>query len=446
MISILAAVLLHVTPVTLGEVRAEARSNPQAMLSALDYARSLQGQRSQRAFVLPQVSLGATGGYEWTGTQAVTEPTTRTDPVTGQPTGVVLATQDVPPFKHPIYQFTATLSQVLFDWGRFKAVAQAGSLEDAARAQAEEQAQFAEYEALRRFYVLLTAQRSQDVFKANARRSREQVERAHAFFETARGTKGDVLASQINLNNDEIASLRQGSTVTQAQADLAAWLGRTETEELEAVDPGTLEAAPGSVPELQAIVAQAHANRPLLQVVDAQLKAAEQGVSSAVGGYLPRVKLLGNYQRNGNSLNPTFTTPHLQNDVQALINFQWDIFSGLSTDAAVKSAEASVSSARITAEQTRRDVEGSLRIGHNALTTLIRVADVSRETQSTARKNLSYAQDRFTAGAASTLDVRDAQLKLTQAELNFLQSRADVEVARAALARLSGTLNSGVKP
>jgi outer membrane protein TolC len=51
----------------------------------------------------------------------------------------------------------------------------------------------------------------------------------------------------------------------------------------------------------------------------------------------------------------------------------------------------------------------------------------------------TLAQDRFKAGAGSTLEVRDAQLKLAQAELTLIQNRVNVEVARANLERAIGS-------
>jgi outer membrane protein TolC len=442
-ISLLLGLTLAATPLTLDDVRKEARANPQALLSALDYARAAQNTRAQRSALLPSVTAGVSAGYEWTGPQSLIEPTTQFDPVTGAPTGVVLQQQTVPGFNHANFSLNGTLTQLLFDWTRFKNLGQAGAQESAARAQVEEQLQFAEYEAVRRFYVLLTAQRSQLVLDANARRSQEQVERAEALFQAAHGTKGDVMAAEINLNNDHVAALRQHATVVQSEADLAGWLGRSETEELRAVDPGTLEGPLGGAPELGQVVETAHAHRPLLRVVDRQLSAAREGLSAAEGGYAPRIKLQAIYQRNGDTAAPVFTDAKLQNDFLAGVFLQWDLFNGFATDAAVKTAEHSVSTARITADQTGRDVDGSLRIGVVSLNALIDVARVSEATDHKARENLQYAQERFSAGATSTLEVRDAQLKLTQAELNLLQSRADVEVARASLARLSGTLNVG---
>ena len=69
--------------------------------------------------------------------------------------------------------------------------------------------------------------------------------------------------------------------------------------------------------------------------------------------------------------------------------------------------------------------------------------EITRRNVTIATDALALAEERFKAGAGSTLEVRDAQLKLTQAELQHLQNRIDVEIARAALERVLGT---GVNP
>jgi outer membrane protein TolC len=55
-----------------------------------------------------------------------------------------------------------------------------------------------------------------------------------------------------------------------------------------------------------------------------------------------------------------------------------------------------------------------------------------------AQQGAALARDRLEAGAASQLEVRDAALKLTQAELALLQARIDHAVAAADLGRAVG--------
>jgi outer membrane protein TolC len=63
---------------------------------------------------------------------------------------------------------------------------------------------------------------------------------------------------------------------------------------------------------------------------------------------------------------------------------------------------------------------------------------LSADNLGAAEQSLSLARQRFEAGLASQLEVRDASLKFTQAELSLVQARIDHAVATADLARAVG--------
>jgi outer membrane protein len=73
----------------------------------------------------------------------------------------------------------------------------------------------------------------------------------------------------------------------------------------------------------------------------------------------------------------------------------------------------------------------------------VKATQLAQANLETARQSLSLAEERFRVGAGSTLEVRDAQLSLTRAELSLLENRIDVEVARYALERAAGRLGAG---
>ena len=442
MIGLVLVAALAATPVRLDEVRLAARqNNVQALLAGQDFARASASRELGRSALLPQVSLTASAGGTVSGAQKSPQFVlkNRADPSQG---GEIVATT-LDPYQIPSFALGASFNQLLFDWSRFKTYAQTGLQVDAARGQLEEQQDLSEFEGIRRFYALFYAQRTLAVLEGNARRSQELVDRSEALFEAGRASKADVFSSQVNLNNDRISAIRQESTIAQTSADLSAWIARPEVEDLTAVDPGTLQAPPMGPPALDELLRQARTSRPLLRALDASLRAADTGVDVARGGFYPRLTAQAQWQRQGPYADAVFAMPKLQNTLNAGINFQWDLFSGLSTTAQVHTARANVRSAQLNLEQSARDVEGQVKLGHTTLRVQVAVSQVSRQNVDTAGKGLAAAEARFAAGASSTLEVRDAQLKLTQAELIFLQSRVDVEVARAQLARLTGTLGRG---
>ncbi|MHB8873066.1 MAG: TolC family protein [Myxococcaceae bacterium] len=413
------------TPIRLEEARAAARRNTEALRAELDARSAGEQVRLSRSAIYPHLSIAASG----TGTVT-------SEGINGPGTGGT----------NSDYRLALTVTQLLYDGGRWwNQISQSGAQADAAAGQAQEQQLSSELEAVRRFYALYAAQRSLAVLKATATQSAEQLDRANALFEAGRAQKREAIAAEVNLGNDRMAVLRQGQGITAAQVDLAVWLTRSGFEPFEAEAPPALAQPPAAPPTGDEVLAAARAHRPLYRALDQQLKAAELGVSLASATYYPQVSLYGEAGRRG-PYDPFLTFSRESNLASGRLEFSWPFFTGFSTDAQVNQARHSRSTAELNLEQAQRELEGDVRRTLAALSTQLEVVKIAVANRALAEKGLFLARDRFDAGAGSTLDVRDAQLKLTQSELVALQSRIDVEVARAAVERVMGLVQTGEKP
>src|SRR6266851_3062187 len=262
---------------------------------------------------------------------------------------------------------------------------------------------------------------------------------ANALYEAARSSKNDAVQAEINLGNDQISTVTQYSALASAQSDLATWIAHNGAEDLIAVEPAELEGDPLTAPTLENSLQLARDNRPLLKALSSQVRAADLGVSVARAGYWPSLQAQLSYLRQGNTGNPFFTDRHLNNSFAMGLALRWNLFSGMATDAQVRGAMYNRSTAQLNLEQSTHDVEADVRRTLRSLESSLRATRFARANLRAANYGSTLAQDRFKAGAGSTLEVRDAQLKLAQAELTLIQNRVNVEVARANLERAIGT-------
>jgi outer membrane protein len=428
----------NATPVSLEEARAEGRKNTQALLALLDVERSEADVRSARAPLLPQVDFSLSAGGSRSGPQRLVTPVC--DP-TG--TNCVQQTVEVPGNSRGNYNASVGLSQILYDRARWKQLEQSGASAEATRGQAVEQADAAELEAVNRFFNLYRSQATIQVLEATVRRSEEQLERARALFQAGRVGRGEELSALVNLGNDRISLVQRRAQLVQDQGQLAIWLARPGSTALVARDPGILSATPEPAPALDSALSEARQRRLLLQALQQQVRAAQLGEDIATAGYFPRLVGQGSYTRSGPNAGPVFTEPRLQNTVSGQVVLQWDLFSGFATQAAETRASATRRTAELNLAQAERELDATVRTAVEALQTRIDAARLSADNREAAAQSLTLAEERFKAGAGSTLEVRDAQLKLTQAELTLLGNRIDVELARFALMRAMGTLSPG---
>ncbi|MBM4380981.1 MAG: TolC family protein [Deltaproteobacteria bacterium] len=422
--AVVAALALAGSPITLAEVRVRSRDSVQALQAELDRVRAGENLAGARSAILPQVNLGGVVAGRGEG------PKYQFNPFTGQVTPLDLTVG------YSNFDLNVTVQQMVYDGGRWwSRIAQAGAQEEAAAGQLREQRNSSEFEGVRRFYELLRAQERARVLGANEERSRDQVARAEALFQSGRAGRVEVLSAQVNAGQDRISALQHAARVTSAQADLAVWLALGADVELRA------EGAPpeeGPADALELWVARAREQRPLLQVLAAQVRSAEQAVGVARADYLPAVSAVLALGRTAPLPGPFFLEPSRQNYLNGGLNFRWNLFAGHATDAAVRSAEAGVRAAQLQLEQAQREVEADVRRALSAWTAQREAAEVARQNLACASEALEVARGRFSVGEGATLDVRDAQLKLAQAELQLLETRIDAAIARVNLERTCG--------
>lgn len=397
-----------------------------------------QDVRLARAPLLPQVDFRTGGNWAYIGQQRVF--TVVPDPVTG---GFVQQAVTTPEAARANYDLSLSVSQLLFDQGKWAQLRQSGAQLEARQGEAREQADASELEGIQRFYALYRSQATLEVLEANVRRSEQQLDRARALFQAGRVGKGEELSAQVNLGNDRISVVEQKGRIAADQASLAVWLAMPGTEPLQAVAPGELGQESVPVPGLEKSLDEAKSRRPLLVALRQRVRVADLQQTIARAGYLPRVIVQGSYSRGGPDAEAVFTEPRLQNVVSGGVSLQWNLFEGLATDAQSRRAEHQRQVAELNLAQAERELEGAVRQGHEALQAQLAATSLSAENREAAASALKLAEERFSAGVSSTLEVRDAQLKLTQAELVLLENRIDVEIARFALMRAMGTLAPG---
>ncbi|PTL85314.1 TolC family protein [Vitiosangium sp. GDMCC 1.1324] len=434
---VLAAVLAAApTPISLEDARARSRENTQALTAVLQASSAEQDVRVARSSLFPQVGFRAGANVNYSGPARAYNVVSVGGEFEQQAGNVKEVT--IPGFSLGI-----TLSQLIYDRAVWARLEQSGAQLEAQRGQALEQRDTSELEGIQRFFSLFRTQATIQVLEANVKRSEEQLERAQALFQAGRVGKAEELSAMVNLGNDRIAVVSRQSQLASDQTQLATWLAMPGTESVVAVDPGVMTQTPAPAPSLEQALAEARARRPLLVVLRQQLRVAELQESIAHAGYIPRLSLSGSLQRSGPDPLVVLTQWGLQNGVTGGISLQWDLFNGFTTQAQTRRAQYQSKIAELNLQQSERELEGSVRQAHAALVAQLASLELATANRKAASDALVLAQERFSAGVSSTLEVRDAQLKLTQAELTLLENRINVELARFAVMRAMGTLAPG---
>ncbi len=427
---------LAATPITLDEVREASRQSLDAIRAQLDVVRAQTATRASRSVIFPQLDFNLGAGVSFIGSQRAFQTVPVVDPASGTISGFEQKPVDTNPVEQGRFTLGLSLNQLLYDGGRWwNQIAQSGAQEEATRGQLVEQQLSSELEATRRFFELVKAQLTLKVFVETVGRSKQQVERATALYEAGRAPRSGVYDARTNLANDEINVVRQRQRISQARLSLLQWLGRSDSA-VEAVVPAGLD-QPQSTYQTATALKTARDRRPLFKSLEASVRAGELGLAVSRSDYFPRITASANYSRNSPELG-RFVDPTRQNVLSLGANLTWDLFSGFQHVAQEERARAELTQAQAQQKQSIIDLEAEITRANDAYATEVEVLAISEKNLGVAQEQTRLEEERFAAGAGSSLEVRNAQIKYTQAQLSVLQGRADVATARAALERAVG--------
>ena len=338
------------------------------------------------------------------------------------------------------HRLSGTITQLVFDGGKWwNNLSGADLTLQASRATLDEQRLQTVYLVEQRFYELIRAQRQLQVLSEAATRSRDQADFVQRLFEGGRATQADVYAARANRDNDEVVRLGAERTVELARADLAVSIGVETDEALAVVEPQRLFEDPSQPPAAREAIARAMDNRPALKAAQLTVQAGHKFATAARGDYWPRISLQGGYSRSSSELSTTYTRdPRLDSQFTAGVLLTWNVFNGFNTSAQANKADLQAALSENDLFNARRNVASDVEKAVAQLATARSQARVAVETEKNAQENLRLAHARQQVGVGTQLEVRDAELKLTQAQLFRVGALVDGREAEAALRRAQG--------
>jgi len=188
---------------------------------------------------------------------------------------------------------------------------------------------------------------------------------------------------------------------------------------------------------------------PAIRVGQATIEAAQQRVYQQETGYLPRggytyvytrqqrgiTSAVGGVQVGGGPLRSTTETFNFNSTNFSMSQLLFDFGSTLD---AIRAAAASMEASVADLETTRQTVIFNTKQAYYALLSAQRLLKVAEETVQQNQKHLEEAQARFDVGVAPRFDVTQAQVQVSNAELNLITARNNVALGRETLRTAMG--------
>lgn len=292
------------------------------------------------------------------------------------------------------------------------------------------------YAVKRDYYAYLANAQNVSVQEEALKRSEEQLKLIQSRFDLGSAALSDVLKQKVQVGNDRLALLRARNTVVTSRAQLAYTIGvdpRQDWEFSRTSEPRRFE---GTLDE--AIVFGLE-HRPALLAASEDTKAASRRLQAARTAYLPT---LSGFLSFSNTEQPFRTDGGLQtfeSDNRTYgFNVRWLLFDNFTRERAVTSAKVSRNNANADLADLRNKTVSDIKTAYSEIEQLREQRNVSQENVDAATEDLKITQEKYNLGAATILDLLNAQVSLKEAQVALITVEFNLNKAIAQLENAMG--------
>jgi len=336
-----------------------------------------------------------------------------------------------PAFLRPIpvttYDYRLVVDQLLYSFGKVARGVEAARLAregEALLLSADERA--VARDAMVAYWGLARARARAAVLVAEREALESQVRRAEDFLEAGAGTRLQVLQSKAALANLRPRELAADADIRAGRARLNEAIGRDPTAPVD-VDPARLEEVDvPALPTLERLL-EAAGSRPDLAALAREREVLDRLARIERASTLPEIRFTGSYGSR------TIDTSDLGDDPfaswDAGVYFEWSLFDGHAGRSRARRYEAQRGQNEARTRAIEAGIARALVVATDAYEVGLAAARSAEDAVREAEEARRVAEEENRWGAATALDVLEAERTLRSARLLWLEARHDALVA-----------------
>jgi outer membrane protein len=408
------------TPITRSEAECIAlKNNPRITASRLLALAAGQVTRQTRAGYLPQVYGAITAAKAEDGSRIGAGALTDSRLYTHAGTG-------------------GTLSQLITDFGHTNELVASNKLQQKAEDQTalatEQDVMLAIDQA---FYRLLNAQSLLDVARSTVQARADVQGLTQALTKSALKSTLDLNIASADLSQSQLLQLDAENGVSSASAALAEVLAAPANTLYRAVEEGGEPPSPPATDNVRALNAEAQSQRPDLQALRLDAQAYQKLARADQLQHLPVISALATGGITPVGPDGVFV-PHWY--ASGGVNLSIPIFTGFRIEAQAQEARFRQQATEKQSEELSNTIARDVRVAVLNAETAFRRIGVTDQFRSQTAQALALAQTRYKLGLSSIVELSQAQLQSTQAEVAAVNARYDYLLSLRLLEYAQGQL------
>ncbi len=287
------------------------------------------------------------------------------------------------------------------------------------------------------YYEVARITENVTVLEETFQNTKDRLTRAEFGFEYGQNNKLDVLNAEVDIVTDSINLMNSRQQLQNTKRDLSVVLN-TNLERNFKVDT-TVVFTDSLV--LENFLQEADTNNVRLLQAEKNIKISDFNYRASKSVYLPTVGLTGSYGWNeGQFPSTSFASSNNTVGFAAGVSLSWSLFDGGRGITGVKNAKVEYANQELFRSQIVSEVKRDIANAKGDYENRYAIYQLQEKNVNTARNNYERSNERYKLGQITSLELRQAQINLLNAQTNKNLAKYQAKLAELQLLQLTGQL------
>ena len=289
------------------------------------------------------------------------------------------------------------------------------------------------------YYEVARLTENVEILEQTLEISRNRVKRAGYQFDYGQNTKLEVLNAEVDVTNDSINLMNTRQLLQNTKRDLNVVLARNLQSGF------TVDTNVTFIPKIQleSYIDLAQENNVRILQSESAITLSEYDIQSSKARFLPTVGLSGSYGWN-ESISPASAffggSTRQTTGWQGGLSLRWNLFDGGTSITQFKNAKIAKDNQELLKQQIELEVERDIANALGNYENLVDVFEIQEQNVITNKNNFERSKERFNLGQITSIEFRQAQINLINAQTNKNLAKYEAKFAELQLLQQIGQL------
>ncbi len=346
---------------------------------------------------------------------------------------VSLPDQDIGPNK----SLSLSASMWVLNLGNYYSLSEAKVKVDVARLDVLNSEQDLIYSVKVAYFAYLASVENIGVQEEAVKRSEEQLKLIQSRYDLGSAALSDVLKQKVQFGNDQLALLTASNLVVTAEASLAYTIGLDPNEDHKFSKKFEEHSYTGTIDDAISFGLE---HEPGYLSVQKNLSASKSAVKSSLSEYLPKISANASYTKFvGTQAFPT-VFDYSSNTLRYGFGISWNIFDGFLKERNITSAKINRNNAMAQVVETKNFLSREIKTAYYDIVQQKKSKNIAQANVEASTEDLKITQEKYKLGAATILDILNAQVSLKTAHVSLIKADFDLNLAVARLENAMGKM------